>query len=180
MNAATKERRLQHDSHIRTDWLPMGLTRKQAQEFEAELQSRLADAGAFGGHQTRNWRDQDYVAVTVPGSWKQTHGRGHTVKVRGCTQFRQEARVLGREIADEHGLRWANLADPRKLDMPMHEIDTRLDRARDEGKIVLVYCGSSAYVRGIPGQVYRDDNGLLVVPIGQREIALATITKVED
>lgn len=58
------------------------------------------------------------------------------------------------------------------------EMDTRLINARNAREVVLVYSGSATYARGVPGQVHRDEEGVLVLPIGQREIPLMKITKV--
>ena len=60
------------------------------------------------------------------------------------------------------------------------EIDTALITARQNGLVVRVYVGETVYFRGVPGQVYRKDDmrAKLMLPIGQREIPLDSITRV--
>lgn len=92
----------------------------------------------------------------------------------GGTYYYYALTVLGRETADR-----LTVVAARK--MLAGEIDARLIAARKAGEPVLVYCGSSAYVRGVPGPVERDDEtGHVVLKIGVRKIPLLTISAVES
>lgn len=62
------------------------------------------------------------------------------------------------------------------------EVDTALIHARDSGEVVRVITATGEY-RGVPGQVHRAGDPYtseLVVPIGQREIPLAEVLRVES
>lgn len=74
-------------------------------------------------------------------------------------------------------------ADKRRVergDMTMGEIDTRLIEARRTGAVVRIFVGpAKAEFRGVPGEVARDEDGVLRMQFGQRRVALRGITKVE-
>jgi hypothetical protein len=61
------------------------------------------------------------------------------------------------------------------------EIDSRLIRARRESRPVMIYCGPNHLgIRGIPGEVMRDDDdGHVKLVVGQRKLPLVSITRVE-
>lgn len=63
--------------------------------------------------------------------------------------------------------------------MPTGEIDSRLIEARENGEVVLCYFGPGVYYRGVPGEVERGDDGVLRLHLGQRQIALKGILRVE-
>lgn len=64
-----------------------------------------------------------------------------------------------------------------------NEIDTRLIEARKHGTVVLVHTAET-YYRGVPGEVERVEDwdkgtSTVMLNIGQRQIPLTSITKVE-
>lgn len=169
-----------HNGRIRTDWLPLSLSYGKAKVFAEKLTTALKAEGAFGGHESRSFNDKDRVAVTRPGG-----GRA-TVKVRGCDGFRSRAYEVARALAASEEIRFgSHAAGNPSAEMSPNEIDFKLIEARKNGRPVLVYCGSPAYVRGVPGEVERVDDwtkmtSTVVLNIGMRKIPLLTITKVTE
>lgn len=74
--------------------------------------------------------------------------------------------------------------DKRRVErgeMTMGEIDTRLIEARRTGAIVRIFVGpAKAEFRGVPGEVARDEDGVLRMQFGQRRVALNGITSVQS
>lgn len=104
-----------HDSRILSEWLPMGASRAKMETFRARLQEALRNMGSFDAHAHRGRRDSascDYVSVTSPGGWIAGHDGSATIKVRGCSNFRRQARALAPAIASSMGLTF-NGIDPR-------------------------------------------------------------------
>jgi len=134
-----------HDSVIRTDWLPVGLTRKQAQTLAGVLEERLKQEGTLNAiaHLGRNYRDRDALSVTAPGGWREGHGGSHTVKARGCAAFRERCRALGMQIVTEAGWNWNGRDLSAAPDaMTSGEIDTALIRLKGKPGTVRLRSGT--------------------------------------
>jgi hypothetical protein len=155
---------VQHDSLIRSDWLPLGLTRAKAITFAAVLEGRLRAEGTINAHNHlgRNYRDRDVVAVTAPAGWRTGHGGSHTVKTRGCAAFRDRCRAIGMQLAAEASHTW----DGRDLSaapdaMSTGAIDSALIALKGQRGSVRTRSGATSI--GTLG-VYVDEKA----PFGQR------------
>lgn len=174
-----------HDSHIRSDWLPIHVTRTVAKRFAEDLIAASAAEGVHlnGAHSGRRGGNPDSIGATTPLDWK---GKS-TVKVRGCDGYRNGVYVIARRLAAEQGIRWGNeaftLGNP-DAEMTPNEIDYAIINAKLQGKIVRIYTGGPDYVRGYPGDSERVEDwdtmkSTVVIPVGARKVPLLDITKVE-
>ena len=108
---------MRHDSRILSEWLPMGAGRATMEKFRTELLAAL-DRQGYGERSylehsgRRDYTSCDRVTVTSPGGWGAGHDGSATLKVRGCTWYRQAARALAPAIAAGIGLNY-NGKDPR-------------------------------------------------------------------
>jgi hypothetical protein len=84
-----------HDSHVRTDLLNAGLSRRAAKLLAERTLAALKENGTWD--RTAHWgrregEGTDRIAVTSPAGWYDGHPTGSaTVKVRGCDGFRRYA-----------------------------------------------------------------------------------------
>jgi hypothetical protein len=159
--------RIRHDSTIRSDWLTLGLTRKQAQTFAGVLEGQLQSEGTISEreHTGRNYRDRDQVAVTAPSGWRAGHPGSHTVKLRGCSAFRTRARAVASVIAIEAGYPWDGRDLTAATDaMTTGEIDAQLLALNGQRGMVRIRTGMS--FTGILTTEIEDG------PIGQRIFAV--------
>lgn len=175
-----------HDGHIRSDWLPIRVTRTVAKRFAEDLAKAVEAEGVYSSYAHSGRREggrTDFLNATTPSGMQ---GKS-TIKVRGCDGYRAGVLKIAHRLAAEKNIRWGNealtLGNPN-AEMSVNDIDYAIINARRDSKVIRVYCGSAAYVRGYPGEVERVDDwnkmtSTLVLNIGQRQIPLLTITKVE-
>jgi hypothetical protein len=100
---------------------------------------------------------------------------------RGGYHYYYRPNAAGWAIINRAVMKARSVAD---REMTLDGIDTALIEARKAGKIVLVYSGPTLYYRGVPGEVERVEDwdkmtSTVVLNIGQRQIPLRSITKVE-
>jgi hypothetical protein len=118
-----------HDSHVRSDWYPIGTTRGKAEELAEAIERRFADLGEayttrLNAHSGRREDGCDFVAPTAPGGWNKQHAGRYTVKIRGCDGFRLQARRFADELVRPEA---AVQAADRKLRRELEQItDPRL------------------------------------------------------
>lgn len=105
--------RHRHDSRIRSEWLPIGVTRTEALGLVDALEAALEETGSIDrtAHAGRRGNDADRLSVTRPSGRYSSHvepGR-YTVKIRGCDLFRARAKALAPAIAHGRRLTYAGL-----------------------------------------------------------------------